>query len=204
MSRHRHALGMYVLRSAVTNPKPNRAHKHDWTKDETWPAGGKYFMSERRYREGYAPIQVICRLGQFSSLSLSVESEQGKALLSGLERVEPSTVEDVTRISEASSRNIRATDILQHLVDSGVISLHVVKRVEDILFHRDQNGPDQGTLANALSRACVVLDPTGTFVVCGSLPAGVALSGGGWHAHEASTGRTARYDGDLGSWSDLA
>ncbi len=198
------ALGMYVLRLAVANPHPNRAHKHDWTKDQTWPAGGKYFVSERRYgRSGTDPVQIICRLGQFSSLNVDVESPCGQALLSGLEKVEPSCVEDVTLISSALGRDIRPLEILQHLVDSGIISLKAVQDVETLLYRREREDTVKDTLAGALDKAGVVLDQSGTSVVCGSLPAGVSLSGGGWHAHEAGTGRTARFDGDLGSWSDL-
>jgi hypothetical protein len=194
--------GMYVLRSAVKNPRPNRAHKHDWTKDPVWEPGVKYAVVDLILNRDR--LQFICRLGQFSTIRVNLDSDQGRALFSALEKAEPTTVGDVTRLSEAMGRGIRAWEILQYLVDCGDLSVARVQELEEFLYRREIPSDDAMTLAAALNKGGVSLDPTGVSVVCGSLPAGVALSGGGWHAHDSGTGRTARYDGDLCTWSDVS
>jgi len=195
--------GMYVLKQDVRNPRPNRSHRHDWTYAEVWKAGKYAVVNKDHDRPG---LQVIVRFNDYAIHCVGTHTPGGQLLLAHMEKADPLEVTDVTYLSEAMGRSIRSHEILQHFVDSGLVSLDLVKEAEDLLYRRERaemDGAAERSLADRLNEEKVVLDGLRTVAVSGAFPDGVRLSPGDGHAYEERSGKAAHYDCDLGRWADV-
>lgn len=112
--------GMYALREAVVNPKPDRRKRGDWTAQERYEAGERFHL---RAFTNLAP--EIRKLGLHGSVTLF--SDAGNALVPALEPVEP-TVNEALKI-----REVWCPDVLVRLIETRLVTLAQVEAIQQTL-----------------------------------------------------------------------
>ncbi len=132
MEKSTPAYGMYVLKEDVKNPRPNRAHTRDWRCSPTWTAGTCFAIVPRPWdRHG---LVALVKFGEYPHIFENVEHERAAALLGSLEPSEPKDLEQVIQFSRARHRDVGAYSVLQHMLDTGRLTLADISAMEEEIY----------------------------------------------------------------------